>query len=463
MRTSLDKCTAATSRARRKHAAVFGQSDRNFNPFDPSRVRETRRHGRRVPTCECEARPPRQPLTREPTGHVEAPYEEGVGGELRATTRRVDPAREEVRMADTAGAAIVVAGAVAKGAFAAGALEYVVKKLVADQTPILSVVGTSSGALNATKIAHGIRTGDPVKATQELVELWEEKADLWHFFDIAVGSALKGRGVSRSGRVVDLLETACPIPKPGVTLHDVALRIVVTSIQGDESSHTSFEHVESFSNDDFENSAQRNRMFTAAASSAAVPYFFEPVELADVGPCLDGGIVNNAPIKHAIVAPIREAIVAAQQVKGVIVIAADPPNMRLNRTAADALANFSLFWRLIEMLVNERLFRDLEEAKDVNRWLRKLDELRATNVIADEVRRQIIEALYDRPAAELRPIDLVEIRPKSDLEGNPFSGFLAPHLPLLPLDKLRPEYIKLGREAAANADWSGWTSLAGSA
>jgi NTE family protein len=366
---------------------------------------------------------------------------------------------EETGMPDNGGAAIVVAGAVAKGAFAAGALDYVVKKLVDERTPILSVVGTSSGALNATKIAYGIRTGDPVKAAEELVTLWEEKADLLHFFDVAVLSALKGRGVSRSRRVVELLDQACPIPESCIALHDVALRIVVTSMRGDTNQRTSFEHVESFSNGAFEDRTQRTRMFTAAAASAAVPFFFEPVELANVGPCLDGGIVNNAPIKHAIVAPIRAALAAAPHVKGVVVIAADPPDMRLPERDANALAKFSLFWRLIELLVNERLFRDLEEARDVNRWLRKLDELRVVNAITDEVRSQVIESLYHRPASEFRPIDLVEIRPKTDLEGSPFSGFLAPHLPLLPLDKLRPEYIKLGREAAANADWSEWKSF----
>src|SRR5438445_408799 len=41
------------------------------------------------------------------------------------------------------------------------------------------------------------------------------------------------------------------------------------------------------------------RVFVAATASAAFPVLFAPVDVPGVGPCTDGGLVNNTPILAA--------------------------------------------------------------------------------------------------------------------------------------------------------------------
>ena len=335
------------------------------------------------------------------------------------------------------GAAIVVGGAVAKGAFAAGALAYVTEKLQQENRPIRSLVGTSSGALNATKIACGVRAGEPARAANELVELWLSTARARKFAEIDPWSALVWHGISGSDKVMEILEKACPIPESPEHLRSVALRIVVATLRGGPQAHTSFEQVERFQDADFENGELRERMFQAAAASAAVPYAFKPVSLSDVGACVDGGLVNNTPIK--------EAIAHDPNIDRVIVIVAEPADMRLSEKRAESLANVSLAVRLLDMTVNERLARDLQEAKDVNDWLETLDGLVADGQMTSAVRKKVIESLYHRDARDFRHIDLIEIRPAAELPGNPFKGFFC--------DRLRSEYVNRGREAADKA-WS---------
>jgi NTE family protein len=337
---------------------------------------------------------------------------------------------------DARGAAIVVAGAVAKGAFAAGALAYVTERLHEEGTPIRSLVGTSSGALNATKMAHGVRAGDPVKAANELVTLWVEEARAGRVAQIDLLSAIVGHGVSGSEKVIEILEQTCPLPGSAEVLQPVALRIVVTRLDGDEQPHTSFEHVERFQDAEFEDTDKRRRMFSAAAASAAVPYAFKALRVADMGPCVDGGLVNNAPIK--------EAIAHDPSIDRIIVIVADPPRMRLSAQEANALANVPLGLRLLEIVVNERLVRDLEEAKDVNRWLASLDRLVKEGEMTPCARGEVIRSLYDRDPTQFRHLDLIEIRPRCELPGNPFSGFFRG-------SAFRSGYVKLGREAAKKA------------
>ena len=333
------------------------------------------------------------------------------------------------------GAAIVVGGAVAKGAFAAGALAYVTEKLQREKTPIRALVGTSSGALNATKIANGVRMGEPVAAASELVELWLTKARAWDIAKLDPLSAIRWGGVSGSEKLIQILEEACPLPPPDAGLQPVALRIVVTPLQGDKQPHTSFEHVERFRDAELEDAASRKRMFEAAAASAAFPFAFKPVRMSGLGPCLDGGIVNNTPIK--------EAIAHDPDIDRVFVILADPAKMRLSEEKARSLAGLPLGLRLLEMLINERLFRDLDEARDVNAWLAALDRMVEQEKMSPGTRGEVIRALYHRDPSEFRHIDIIEIRPQEELKGHPFKAFFDADL--------RAEYIDLGRKAAERA------------
>lgn len=330
------------------------------------------------------------------------------------------------------GAAIVIGGAVAKGAFAAGALEALTRALHRVGTPIRRLVGTSSGALNAAMIAAGVRAGDPVAAAARLTALWEERADVWHVFEPDLASWFHGRGASGTRRIVDLLRQECPVRTSGAPQH-VSLRIVVAPLAGVGTNPTTFEHVERFAGDDLDHAASRERVFEAAAASAAFPFAFGPVTLADVGPCVDGGVVNNTPI--------GEAIDQDPGIDVVYVIAAEPADMSLGLERAAALGGPDLLPRLVEMLIDERLSRDLAEARAVNGWIATLARLEASGSLTPGARDEVVRGLYPRrdPRA-FRHVDVVEIRPREALEGSAFEAFFRP--------RLRRRYVEAGRTAA---------------
>jgi len=334
------------------------------------------------------------------------------------------------------GAAIVVGGAVAKGAFAAGALAHLTLKLGEEGTPIRAVVGTSSGALNATVVAAGVRAGRPVSAAKELVRLWRDRAGASRILDADLGSAVRFGGISGSQRIVALLNEACARLRRGrVPPQQVALRVVVAPLAGVPTVPTSFEAVERFEARDFDDPARRGRMFQAAVASAAFPFAFKPVALDGLGPCVDGGVVNNTPVK--------QAIERQPDVTSVYVIVADPADAAIPEAAARDLGGVGLLTRLVDILIHERLVRDLAEARAVNGWLAALDRLVARRQLAPAARAEVIEALYGRDAATFRQIELVEIRPDRPLEGGSFSGFFRPDL--------RRSYLRAGWDAARSA------------
>jgi predicted acylesterase/phospholipase RssA len=333
------------------------------------------------------------------------------------------------------GAAIVIGGAVAKGAFAAGALAELTKRLQAAGTSIRRLVGTSSGALNAAMLAAGVRAGDPLSASARLTELWEERADIWHVFEPDLASWIRLRGASGTHRIVELLRNECPIRGSFPAQH-VSLRMVVAPLAGVGTKPTTFEHVERFDGADLDVDDARERIFQAAAASAAFPFAFGPVTLSAVGPCVDGGIVNNTPI--------REALDGEPGIDVVYVISAEPTDMSLTAKEAAALGGSDLLLRLVDMLIDERLTRDLAEARAVNGWVAKLAQLEVTGALAPGVRDEVIRGLYPtRDPRTLREVELVEIRQCKQLEGSAFEAFFRPGL--------RHEYVEAGRAAAKEA------------
>ena len=243
---------------------------------------------------------------------------------------------------------------------------------------------------------------------------------------------MHGRGASGTRRIVDLLRRECPLPTSPASQH-VSLRIVVAPLAGVGTKRTTFEHVERFEGADLDHSESRERVFEAAAASAAFPFAFGPVTLADVGPCVDGGVVNNTPI--------GEAIDQDPGIDVVYVVAAEPADMCLGPRRAAALGGSDLLLRLVEMLIDERLTRDLAEARAVNGWVATLARLEASGALAPGARDEVIRGLYPRrdPRA-FRQVDVVEIRPREPLEGSSFAAFFRPGL--------RRRYLEAGRAAA---------------
>lgn len=100
---------------------------------------------------------------------------------------------------------------------------------------------------------------------------------------------------------------------------------------------------------------------------------------------------------------------------------------------APTLRGVALVVHLLEILVQERLYRDLREAYAVNATLAELE----AEFPDPGVRAAVLRALG---WSARRRLEVVEIRPSAPLAGGPFDGFLS--------RRLREEYITTGRAVA---------------
>lgn len=318
--------------------------------------------------------------------------------------------------------AVVLAGGVTKGAFEAGALAVLVRAGLR----VRRIVGTSAGALNAAFLARAVRAGDEVDAGEKLARLWIEDGTLSGAFDLSFGALLRGEGVSDSAKIRALLREHV---RPSEERHRVDLRLVTTSLLGAprpisrERCATTFEHVIHFDGSVFNDDSTLSTLYEGVAASAAIPGAFAPVHLCVDGhsvPCVDGGAVNETPIKHA--------LEGAPEVDRIFVIV---PYPALYDAPTSRPSGVALAVHLVEILIQERLYRDLRAAHATNDALARLEHE------GPETRRRVLAALRweDR-----RRVEIVEIRPSSPLEGGAFDGLLS--------RELRARYVAAGREAA---------------
>jgi NTE family protein len=324
--------------------------------------------------------------------------------------------------------ALVLAGAVAKGAFEAGVLSVLVERGVS----IDAIVATSAGALNAAVFATGVRFGNTQLATEVLAALWADKAEWRHVISPTLRGILGWQGLSTSAAlervVADGMERVAGAPSHG-SKRDISLQLVTTTLRGKLHQSkgvrtTTFEHVIKLADADFDNSAGRSRVAHAAAASGAFPVLYVPVDIAGVGPCVDGGTVNNTPISWAIEAGADR----------VVVVTGNPLEL-----PAEPLAGATLFGKEVDIAINERLFRDLMQARRVNK---KLEEVDQALQHVPEAQRATTRAAV-RAALGWSPLEIIEIRPAQALPGDAFSGLR---------DRAqRLAYLEAGRQAAARA------------
>lgn len=319
--------------------------------------------------------------------------------------------------------ALVLSGAVAKGAFEAGVLQV----LARHRLPIVSIVGASAGALNGALFAAGIHAGRTVDAADLLARMWDERGTWGHAVDLSARDIARGRGASTSDKLRRLLRTSIETFAPGT--RPIDLRIVVTAAAGDpivrqREGRTSYESFLAFTGADFDRPETRERLYQAVLASAAFPGLYAPVDIPQLGECLDGGAVNNTPIGHA--------LGGHPEIRRVVVVTHTPALVDTPR-----LRGFDLVGHIGDILVTERLYRDLRQARRLNHQLAALARLRTQGTLsrasADAVKRAL--ALSNK-----RPIEILEIRPRVALRGGAFSG--------LSNRALRREYLDAGRRAA---------------
>jgi NTE family protein len=325
--------------------------------------------------------------------------------------------------------ALVLAGAVAKGAFQAGVIQVLHER----GWRFSRVVAASSGAINGAFWAAAVRAGREDSAAQALPELWRDRAGLG-IFDLTLRGFLGQRGLSTGDRIVELLEDAVGGWLPGARQR-AQLRLVVAPLKGvagniGAATATTYQKVLSFDDEAFDAQGSRLQAFRAATASGAFPGAFVPVELPELGACVDGGTVNNTPIKEALLGGADDEGI----IDRIVVVSPNPLVSEGEPTPPHGLA---LVTRIADILINERLYRDLREAASVNQALAALDRLRADGTL-DDSQLAKVKAAVDLVGT--RQLEIVQVRPRQELRGNAFAGFGS--------QSLREEYLEQGRVAA---------------
>jgi NTE family protein len=319
--------------------------------------------------------------------------------------------------------ALVLSGAVAKGAFEAGVTRVLADRGIAPER----FVGTSAGALNAAVLAAGAAAGDFARAAARLERLWLEQASLWTFLAPELNLGL---GLSSTRRVAALVERELEAlvgrtNESSAATRRVTLTLVTTSLAGvvDPRSHElTHEDEYVFTQRDLTTERGRRRIAEIAAASAAFPFLFVPPRVPDGRQHVDGGVVNNTPIGYAVDDQARK--------NTIIVVSAEPNAPRAPAT----LRGLPLLVHLGEILIDERIGRDLAVAESRNKKRR---------VLLDALRGKVddAEAIADRIG--LRQLEVVTVRPTVALPGGAFRGFFS--------KATRADHIDRGKKAAGCA------------
>lgn len=319
------------------------------------------------------------------------------------------------------GTALILPGAVAKGAYEAGVIGVLTERKI----KIHRIVATSSGALNAVAYAAAIRAGTEKTVGRRLQKAWLKYGSWEKSFSLSPWMWLTGRGMSSPDGLMEMLHDLVK-PSPPGSNGKIELRIIVASLQGlrgciGKDPATTYEKVLAFCGKDFDTREGLERIFQATVAACAFPGLFAPVRLPGLGYCVDGGTVNNAPVEYA----LDDGDI------GQIIVAVPFPRLL---PKPKPLHGLGLINHMAEILINERLYRDLKNAHKLNLHLADLDEL---------VRKKKISAkhlLAVQSVLSFRHVQIIEVRPPRTLGGTVFTGFTQP--------ELRKKFIAEGRKAA---------------
>ena len=287
---------------------------------------------------------------------------------------------------------VVLTGAAMKGAFTAGSLSVLTSAdVVAEhEIDIREVLGASSGAVNGAYLATSIRQGLEVGSGERLSRVWIDDVTAWNLFSVSWRGILGLRGLFDMTSMLSVMRKRLTA-KPGV--NRVWLGMSLTDLRGGRSgTGLSYEDNATFADKDFDDESGLERVRTATAASASVPLLFTPMRVTVGGAeldAVDGGTVDDTPLQWAL---------ANEQVRRIFVIVPYP-----ERPSPTRLYGLALAERLLHIVIQQRLVRDLEAA-------------RASGKV------------------------IVEIRPDVDLPGGDFSAAFS--------KSMRERYVAAGVRAA---------------
>ncbi|HEX2689807.1 MAG TPA: patatin-like phospholipase family protein [Kofleriaceae bacterium] len=312
--------------------------------------------------------------------------------------------------------AVVLAGAVARGAFEAG----VIQALANTDVRIVRIVAASAGALNGVVLASSVRGRSMRAGAEALRVLWRDNATWSEVFHVSFRDIFARKGMSDQRQLLALLRRHVPPSRPEDPA-DIHLRIVVAALNGvagtiGGDTATTFESTCDFDGQAFASREGLERVFAAATASAALPVVFAPVGIDGLGPCIDGGTVNNTPMKWALGGD------DGADVDAVVVVAT---SVAVRSGSAGPPGGLGIVDQLADMLIDERLYRDLREAAQVNDALARLDGLVQQGVLSSDQRDRVLDAFR---WTGRRSVQIVQIRPTAELRGSAFSGFFDANL-----------------------------------
>lgn len=345
--------------------------------------------------------------------------------------------QEAAHASDRKAVTIVLSGSLTKGGFDAG----VFRSLAERNIKVVRIVAVSSGALNGTAYAAGVRSRQEKTMAEDLVTAWQDKAGWRDIFHVSLPGILRREGFLDHKKLRALLRSsikpsAIADPAPIELIMVVAPLFGAPGCIGNERA-TTYTKVLSFGSESFDRQDRLEEVFTAAIASASFPGIFIPTNVPGVGPCTDGGLVDSTPIRYACRGEVGSSVDA------ILVIAFTPAD---NPDHHRVLRGRRFLSHMINMLFSERLYHDLREIVARNTVLAKLDMLaRQWQWTAEEV-----SALKDALGFEhKRVIPTISIRPLAPLPGDPFSGFFSA------ADRRR--YVEAGTARASQVlDQLGW-------
>lgn len=304
--------------------------------------------------------------------------------------------------------AVVLAGGVARGAFEAGVLQV----LADTDLRVVRIVAASSGALSGTYFAAAIRARRTRQAARELAELWRDHGGWQDVLHLSPRGILQRRGFADTSRIRALLRRHIR-PVVSADPASINLRLIVSPVAGargtiGDAPATTYEHMLEFDGADFDSQAGLERVFTAAVASSSLPLLFTPTHVPGLGDCVDGGAVNNTPVEYA----LDDS--TGLQIDAAIVVT---PTVAVKARGARPLIGGQLLAQYVEMLINERLYRDLRDIERVNRSLARLAALPLDAGQLAAVKRAL-------GWEHARRLHVVPIRPLAPLPGTTLSGLL---------------------------------------
>lgn len=300
--------------------------------------------------------------------------------------------------------ALVLSGGGAKGAYELGALEALLERL----PPPEMVCGSSAGALVAAMLAEGVEAGRPLEFLRAQAARWLEGSPRLGLNWRGAWQAIRHHGVH--------WRALGEIPS---VYSDAFLRAAVDGFlpQGRRfADYRKTQLLVTASNLETGRVAVFDRMSTlpvreAVLASLSYPLLF-PSRYVRGAHLVDGGLLDNTPLAH----------VLRRGAATVVVISLRPRQGQEVRSGPGAFNGAAeVAQRILSLLLEEVMYRDLRRAVEVNEMLALLE---AYPTLPASFRRRLLEVLRGGGTEpHRRHVQLVEIAPSVSLEPPGTFGF----------------------------------------